>query len=148
MIVRSTVSHVPQAAPAPQALDPHPADPQELAPQVPQLDAHGAEQHRLVRRPKQPPASAVEVSATTSAIERNNRILSNSSENRPRITLNTTGGSRLGASKRQSGPRKALMPKQPAQGVHRQQCLPKHPILRTLYRVSIPDSTEKIQIIK
>lgn len=80
MTVRSTVSHVPQEATAPQAL----ADPQpelhELAPQGLQLDAQGAEQHELTLLPQQLPACAEAVIKTAAASDKNKRIPFDSSK--------------------------------------------------------------------
>lgn len=76
MIVRETVSHVPQASVLhpPELLPPH-----ELAPHGLQLVAQGAEQQWLTRC-RQWPASAVAVKATTAAKDKNKRMLCNSSQ--------------------------------------------------------------------
>jgi len=58
---------------------PHPA-PQALAPHGLQLEAQGAEQHRLTFLPKQPPASAEAAIETTTANESIKRMLFNSSK--------------------------------------------------------------------
>jgi len=68
MTVRSTVSQVPHELPQ---LDAEPQlEPQELAPHGLQLEAQGAEQHELALLPKQLPACADAVKATTAASDK------------------------------------------------------------------------------
>lgn len=87
MTVRSTVSQVPHAEPAPPTeptaqpalADPQP-EPHELAPHGLQLDAQGAEQHELTLLPQQLPACAETVIKTAAASDKNKRIPFNSSK--------------------------------------------------------------------
>jgi hypothetical protein len=102
MIVRETVSHVPHDDDPPHDPLLHPPESQpllhepppheplshELAPQGLQLEAHGAEQHRLTRW-RQWPASTDEAMATNAAKDKNKRIRCNPPKGNLSQTVNT-----------------------------------------------------------